>query len=307
MNEYYRNRHAFLKLPQGDYHLCADGWSKGRLFNTREQFAFGMSTIALSTLLFPIRVYAFELMVNHFHIILHGNGLACCETFSYIRNRISRRLLKDGNHCLPENYGFKLIPIENDSQMRKAILYVARNPYEKGYAIPGGYPWGSGSIMFSRMWEFIENQFVSDLSTRNIQAIVGSRISMPGDWKISRSMGILPSSFVDLSLFHRLFHDVKSYLTAFVKDYESFAKMAMSTGEILEISRAEAYDIVHEMKAKYFGGRQELSAEERFRLADMLSLIYDLDNKTIADLLSIPEHIVVQVLRSKDFGRPKRG
>lgn len=144
-----------------------------------------MSTIAISTLLFPIKIYAFELMLNHFHIIIHGTSLACSETFSYIRSRIAKRLSKDGNPCLPDDYGFKLISIENDGQMRKTILYVARNPYEKWYAIPEGYPWGSGSIMLSRMEKYFEYQYAGKMSARSVCATVCSRQPIPEDWKMS--------------------------------------------------------------------------------------------------------------------------
>ena len=60
-----QKRYAQYKTyPHGWYHLVTDKtkW----LFHTPEEFVFGMNTIALCALLYPVRIVRFELMGNQY-------------------------------------------------------------------------------------------------------------------------------------------------------------------------------------------------------------------------------------------------
>ena len=289
---------------RGYYHLCSDGWKSGCLFYKDSQYAFGMSSMAICSLLFDVIIYAFELMPNHFHVILSGTGADCCKLFFYMKKRISARLKKDGYVSLPAEYGFKLIPIWNEQQLKNNLLYVARNPYEKHLSAPGGYPWGSGYLNYSPLSKLLKAEYAGNMSVRRINRLTGSRISLPGHWLINEDLGILPVSFVETSKVYKLFPVVKDYCTQLVKDYEAFARIASDIGEEIIFDEAETRDIVRQVLQNQFGGKQlrELEKDGKYRLIALLHTKFGLDVHAIARGVYLPETIVRQVWGSKDYG-----
>ena len=303
--ENYRKRCAeYRGWKKGYYQLVSDGWQKGRLFHSSAQFMYGMMTIGLMQLKFGLRIYAFILMPNHIHIVLSGSGNACVEAFSYFKKRISARLSKDSDPPLPRDYGFKLLPIADKQQMRKHLLYVLRNAYEKGWCTPLGYPWGSGWSLYSQMAPFIRGVRAGTLSKRKMESLIGSETAVPADWEFHPALGLLPDSFVDTSLIRKLFPTVKQFFTRLVKDYESFAQIADEAGEDLLLSEEEVRDIVSHLLNTQFNHKtvEQLGADEKYSLAALLNHAFHLPPETVAQTLSLPEHIVKQVLRSKEYG-----
>ena len=103
MDAIQKQTQFFRSLPLGYYHLCSDGWQKGKLFHTDEQYAFGVSGLALSTLIHGVKIYAYELMPNHFHILLCATGEQCLSLFFYVIRRINKKLKEAGFPCLPDD------------------------------------------------------------------------------------------------------------------------------------------------------------------------------------------------------------
>lgn len=276
MNRRRKERADCRSLKKGYYHLSTDGRWEGSLFYTKEQYAYGMCLIGILTLLFDIRIYSFTLMSNHVHIILSGTGSACLDAFDYLRRKISARLVKDGYPPLPEDYWFKLVPVDDPEQMKRDFIYVDRNPYEKHICVPGGYPWGTGT-----------------------------RMSFPEHWQFHPQYGLLPASFIDNSLFTKLFRVPKEYLTNLVKDYESAVQVARSLDESPEYSEEETRDIVEKLLQKYYANSSlsKLSPDKKGRLAVILKKEYDMPESIIAHSLGFSEHLVFQFLRSKDYGK----
>ena len=92
MDKRQKKRQEYRKLPLGYYHLCTDGWGKGKLFHNRKQFALGMTAIALVSLRYNVKIYVFALMPNHIHILLSATGNDCVEVFDFLLRRINKQL-----------------------------------------------------------------------------------------------------------------------------------------------------------------------------------------------------------------------
>lgn len=302
-----RERTEYQSYKSGYYHLVTNGWHKGKLFHNAAQFAYGMIIMGLLTLRFGVVIYAFTLMDNHIHIILSGTGEECVKAFDYLRKKISARLVKDGYSPLPADYGFKLVPIENEEQMRSLFIYVARNAYERQLCIPGGYPWGSDYMHYSLFKVYLTGVPASSLSKRELERLTCSDISIPNYWQFHPELGLLPTSFVNESLFNRLFNGPKDYECRLVKDYESFVQIAESVGESTEFSEGEINEIVYGLVHDMYPGKRlsQLSGDEKGRIVVQLNLRYRLTATQCAFALRIPERIAAQFLRSKDYGKPK--
>jgi len=302
-----KERDQIHSLKKGYYHLSTDGWREGFLFHNQQQYAYGMIVMGLLTLLFDVTIYDFSLMPNHVHILLSGTGASCLAAFDYLRHKISARLMKDGYPPLPEDYWFKMVAVEDPEQMKNNFIYIDRNAFERQQCIPSGYPWGAGYLHYSLLTDMITGTPASCFSKRKLEIMTGSRVPIPAHWLFHSKYGLLPSSFVDKGIFLKLFQGPKDYESRLVKDYEAFVKVGRSLDETPVFAQNEVNDIIGRLLQNFFSGRRlrQLSNEERGRLVTMLSKDYNLSADIIAPALGLPEYIVQQLLRAKDFGKQR--
>ena len=297
-------REEYNALPKGDYHLCLDRLEGRWLFYDDNDYRMGMAGVALASLKFDVQFYAFELMPNHGHFVLNGTGEQCMKVFSFLKRRFSEQLMKKGRAPLPEDYGCVLKPLPDKNALMAEILYVVRNPYEKGYCSPGGHRWGSSYLYFNELARVLGGVKVSSLQTMQVRTITGSRETLPPDWLIHPDLGVLPCNFIDAGKVEELFESPKEYHTRLVKEYESAVKIARTLGEEVEFSQSEIRDIVNtELRASYPGRLfKSLSPEEKCRVAVRLYETMRLDTRMMAQALYLSELTIIQAIRSKDYG-----
>ena len=308
MKTYRKAREEYRTLGKGYYHFCTDGWKEGNIFNTVAQYAYGMVLIGLISLKYSIIIYDFTLMPNHIHIIMSGTGETALEAFGYLKRKLNKMLEADGYKTLPEEYSFKLEPVKDKDQMRSLILYIARNHYEKQFAVPGGWPWCSTYLHFSILGSLLEGTKAKDMSARELMRWTGTRADIPGHWQFHPVLGLLPASFVDHRLVRKLFKGPKDYQTRLVKEYESFVNISRSVEEEIEFDRREVNDIVGSVLRTEFEGKplSGLDGIDKGRLCVVLTDKYGLPPESIADALGISAYLVNQFLRAKDFRKYKR-
>ena len=289
-------------MGRGDYHFCTDGLKGSDIFNNVTQYALGMILLGLIRIKFSIKIYAFTLMPNHIHIILNGTGADCLQAFDYLKRKLSARLKRDGYNPLPEDYGFKLTLIESPEQMRTEIIYVLRNPLEKGLAIVGCYLWSSAWLYYSGMTELADSMPEIRPSTREIRKLTGGDEPFPRQWRFHPFLGLHPKYFVDSSRVLELFPEAKDLQIALVKDFETFFQIASRLGEIYEFSKAEREAIVSQVLQKRFNGRglNSMSEADKGKLAITLNREFGFSSYNISTTIFIKEKVVRQLLGSKE-------
>lgn len=297
-----QEREEYRAKGNGYYHFCTDGLKEGLIFNNAAEFAFGMCLMGLLWLKFSIRIYAFELMPNHIHIILSGTGENCLMAFDYLKRKLSARLLRDGYPPLPDDYWFKLVRLENQEELKNEILYILRNPLEKGFSIVGGYIWGTEWIYYSRFPKALEGTLAGKMSKRSLSKLFASEEDIPEHWRINPYLGLLPDSFVDTSVVRELFPSPKDLQTALVKDYEVYFQIANRLGELAEFSKSEVAGIVTQTLQKRFGGRdlRALSEQEKGKMAIILHREFGLNSYQISTSIFVREKVIRQLLASKE-------
>lgn len=308
MRNYRKKLEECRKMGKGYYHLVTDGWKEGNIFNNVAQFAYGMTLIGLITLKYSINIYDFTLMPNHIHIILSGTGNDAVEAFLYLKRKLNVRLLENGFKPLPDNYSFKMIPIEDERQMRDLIIYIDRNHYEKMLSVPGGYPWGSAYLHYSMLGLMIKGKKVSDMTVREVQAWTASKTELPPHWQIHPVFGLLPISFINTRFVKKLFKNAKDYATHLIKDYETCARIAGSIGEEIDYDDSDVNEIVSTLLIRDYQGRtlSQLDGNEKGHLAVTLARQYSILPDTIARALSLSVHLVNQFLSAKDYRKQIR-
>lgn len=70
------------------------------------------------------------------------------------------------------------------------------------------------------------------------------------------------------------------------------------------VSGTRVRDMAGQIISKDYPGRSlyELSGEEKCRLAAQINSDFGADPKTLSKALYVAEHIIIQALRSKDYG-----
>ena len=72
------------------------------VFSSDEQFKAGMSILALCARMFDdVRIYAFQLMSNHIHLVVGGDRLRIQEFFAYFVGRLDK-YFEGRSHTLGE-------------------------------------------------------------------------------------------------------------------------------------------------------------------------------------------------------------
>ena len=159
-------------------------------------------------------------------------------------------------------------------------------------------------IFYSQVPRLVETVRAGNLSKRQLWALLGTRIPIPPDYLIHLPTGmVLPESFVDTNVFYRVFPTARQYLTALVKDFEGYVMVADQLGETVSFTDEEADMIIEQtLKNDYQGvSPNQLTADERIRLAATLQKKYRLTVEQLAAGLHLPARTLAQALRSKQY------
>ena len=303
MKERSKRRAKYRTWKKGYYHLCTDG-KRGVICYDEAEYAHLVNVIAVLDRKFPVKVHFYEVMRSHVHLLLSGRGTDCVDAFDYLKYRASRRLCEDGHPPLPKDYDFKLIPIEDEDQMRRNIVYMARNAFEVQDVVPGGYLWGSSMLAYSQLPRLFETVRAGDLSARALRNMFKTWSPIPPSRPIHPGLGMaLPQGFVDFDVLYKVFPTAKEYETRLVKDYEAFVEIADQAGEEIVFSLEEARDIVDKELLKSGRSLSSLSADEKCELAVLLNRRFRLDALTLSRVIFLPARVISQALRSKRYNK----
>ena len=276
----------YRSWPQWYYHLIFDSVEKGQLFNDKDEYARGMNGIAIGQYLYNLSIVAFNLMVNHCHILAYGSGENLVKFFIFMKRRINDCLRDDGYPLLPKGYGFKLVKIEDKRQLADTIVYIARNPLKACHtASINGYIWGSTNLIFNEMKDLYERKPLRDLSCRERRHLLKSGVSLPDNYSYNEKYGfILPDSYVLTGKAEQVFERSWNYFYGIVKNIDGYIRIAEGLGEEVILSEEELNDVIALTLKKMFKASSinELGADDRCRLAIVLRTKYKVTVKRIA-------------------------
>ena len=303
MDKRQKRRAEYKTWKKGYYHLCTDGM-KGIICHDEAEYVYLVNTISLLNLLFPVTVHVYEVMRSHLHLLLSGRGAVCVAVFDYIKRRINKRLREDGHPPLPKDYDFRLIPIEDEEQMRYNAIYMARNASQVMNIRPGSYLFGSTMAFYSDVVRLFETVRAGDLPVRTLRKMFNTLLSIPPERPIHPGLGMaLPQGFVDTGVLIKIFPSATEFETRLVKDYEAFVEIADKVGEEIVFTMEETRNIV-DMELMKAGRRlADLSTDERCQMAVDLNRRFRLDALTLSRVLFIPARVISQALKSKRYGK----
>lgn len=289
------------------YHLVLDSLGEINLFNDRDEYVNGMNIVAIAQFQIGVEVIQFDWMRNHGHFILRATGRQCCRFFDYSRYRLNERLKEDGYSPLPRNWFFKLIPLKTLAELANAVSYSARNSYDaRNDILPGGYLWSSNYPMFSDIGEMIDYKIVGDMGTRRMAKILGSNVKLPAYYKVCKLGFILPESYLlrtedgAMTKARSLYKDSKDYAYRVFRDYDTYKRVAIVTGENWSPSGEDVGVLIRNMLEINYGVSdvRNLDADKRCDLAVTLGTRYGLTVEEIAQRLNLSPSMVSKLLYS---------
>ena len=289
--------------PMGYYHLVVESFEKGELFNNDSQFVAGMNTVALVQFVFKVVILVFDLMVNHAHFLVRCTGSAAVDFFIAFKKRINSVLVADGFPPLPDDLGFKLIPIDvNDPyQLKDVAVYIPRNPYKANSRItPSGYIWSSNYLIFSDLNKLIQKKPLKDYTSSKMRKVLKSKTVLPEDYLFNENLGIiLPESYVATTDVERVIGTSWNYCDRIVRNMDAYVRIAEKIGDRIVINDNELGTIIYSICKNKYGVKSylELSLRDRCSLAVRLAKDYNIEPKRICRKLSIERSVLEDLLR----------
>ena len=134
------------------YHVLNRGNARAQVFHKPGDFNAFLDMMSGSSVRLPMRLLAYCLMPNHFHLILrpHADG-DLSRWMQWLLTTHVRRYLKHYGHTGHVWQGrFKAFPIQDDNHLVTVVRYVERNPLRAGLVEQAqDWPWSSlGANLF---------------------------------------------------------------------------------------------------------------------------------------------------------------
>lgn len=128
------------------YHVLNRGNARAEVFHKAEDYEAFLRVVGESSLRLPMRLLAYCLMPNHFHLVLrpHGDG-DLSRWMQWLMTTHVRRYLRHYSHSGHVWQGrFKAFPIQDDEHLVTVARYVERNPLRAALvARAEDWPWSS--------------------------------------------------------------------------------------------------------------------------------------------------------------------
>ncbi len=137
-----------IRASQAGYcdHVLNRGNARAEVFHKPADHAAFLQIMAESSIRLPMRVLAYCVMPNHFHLILRpiGDG-DLSRWMQWLLTTQVRRYLKHSGHTGHVWQGrFKAFPIQEDEHLVRVARHVERNPLRAGLVERAeDWPWSS--------------------------------------------------------------------------------------------------------------------------------------------------------------------
>ena len=132
------------------YHVISRGNAQARVFHKPQDYEAFLDLLAAAKQRTPVRLFAFCLMPNHFHLVVEPESQASLSRFmqwlmtSHVR-RYHQHYQSSGHVWQGR---FKSFPIQRDEHLLTVLRYVRQNPVRASLvATESEWPWSSAKLV----------------------------------------------------------------------------------------------------------------------------------------------------------------
>ncbi len=133
-------------VARGHYHVINRGNNRSDVFLSPADFRAFLRLIEQAQQRIPLRMLAFCIMPNHFHLVVSQDGAKDVSRWMHwlLTTHVHRHHLRYGTSGRVWQGRFKAFPIEQDAHLLTVMRYVERNALRSGLvARAEQWPWGS--------------------------------------------------------------------------------------------------------------------------------------------------------------------
>lgn len=287
-------------------HLYSSALESGTLMDDDADRTVFLNAIALTSKEIGMEVLAYALMSNHFHLILRADEAGGRMFFDIICRKVFRYLTLKGKGKFLDKISPGTTAITTLKQLRNEIAYVIRNPYVVREDVNlFSYLWCSGYLYFNPLVPKDTGIPAEKVSLREKRAISRSRDGIIPDGLRIKDGLVTPGSFVNYELVETLFGCARTFHTCTLRNVEAQSEIAMSHGELPNLSDDEIYVVSCRLRERMFGVKtlDELLPSHKKELAVELKNKYNASNGQIARMsgLSIADVNAMYPLSAKKY------
>ncbi len=144
-------RTARIMSKSNIYHIMLRGINRQKIFLDEEDHRHFLEVLEHCREISEFRLYAYCLMSNHVHLLLHADGEPLEQVMKRIGTRYvvwyNRKYARTG-HLFQDRY--KSEPVQDNAYFLTVLRYILNNPVKAGICRKAeDYPWSSASDYFS--------------------------------------------------------------------------------------------------------------------------------------------------------------
>jgi len=155
-----------IEYPDAWYHIMNRGRRHEAVFEDKDDYAMFLALLQETIEIFHIKVSAYCLMQNHYHMLIQTPESNISRSMRHINGVYTQRFNKrhgyDG-HLFRGRY--KSILIETDSYLLQVMRYIHRNPINAGVTEDLNYTWSSHNAYLSdaRKWNWVSRDKILEM------------------------------------------------------------------------------------------------------------------------------------------------
>lgn len=281
----------------GVYLFTTDHQERTLIFRTASDFTYGVNTLAIGTLKYPVRLLCYVLMDNHLHILLSGLYADCLAYFRWVLHRLAMMLKgRYGVRGVLKMDAADVQAVTDARMLLNEVAYLLRNPYKARVESPFSYPWAPFEVYFNPYLPLLRGEPMPE--ARQLRKILGTHEKVPADWQM-RNGRILNNCFVDYRTVER---EVGSGIKLFdrLRKYSLESEIAQQHGmeELLSFTDAEMQEKIRTicLQEYHLASFHLLDRKALLLLARSVALRFGSPVKQISRLLGIDPALLEQIL-----------
>lgn len=282
---------------KGIYLFTTDHLERALLFRDEEDFVQGVNTIALATLIYPVKVLCYVLMDNHIHLLIIGRYEDCCAFYAWVLHRLAR--------IMEEKYGVSGIlklqatdvqAVTDKEMLLNEVCYLLRNAYKARIDSPYSYRWAPYECYFNPYLPLLHGTPMP--GAKAVKRMFGTHVQIPTDWEHINGR-ILNKCFVDYRTVEQKIGNSIDFFDRLRRfDLESMVEQAHGIDAKLTFTDVEMQEKIRVVceKELHVASHHQLERKDLLWLARTLARRFASPKKQIARLLGIDPSILDQLL-----------
>lgn len=288
---------ASFRGREGIYLFTTDHQLRQLIFRNKEDFTYGVNTLAIGTSKFPVFVLCYALMDNHLHLLLRGRYEDCLAYFRWVMHRLSLMLkTRYGVNGLLKFDAADVQEVTDNRMLLNEVAYLLRNPYKARIDSPFSCPWVPFEVYFNPYLDQIRGERFPGLEAAKLQ--LGTHTAIPQDWEHIQGR-ILNKCFVD---YRTVEMRIGSALTLFdrVRKFDLESVLAQSHGleEQLSFTDSEMQEKILAVCRNewHVDSPHQLGRKDLLQLARKLAWRFGATKKQLSRLLGIDPEVLDHAL-----------